>query len=358
MSKKICILTDSLSFGGAEKVAANMSISLSNKGYNVFIVSMLNDVDYKYKGTLFNFGVIKRDYNNLGAFLKFISFFRSEKFDVIIDHRTRNSYLKELIFSKFIIPKSRVFYCVHNYKLEYYFSMLKTSWISLLPHVKNNTFISVSDEIGIHMEEKLNLKSKTIYNYLKLSKQGDESHQKKAFIKKYIIGVGRLTEIKQFDKLIRSYHASCLVRKGIKLIILGEGVERSNLERLVFDLKLQDFVDFLPFTNNPYDLIKNAMALVLTSKVEGFPMVLLEALSLNVPVIAFNCKSGPKEIIVNEKNGLLVENQNEERFVEALNKLLDESLYEKIKANTSIGLEKFSEEKIIQKWVSLIENHK
>ena len=122
-------------------------------------------------------------------------------------------------------------------------------------------------------------------------------------------------------------------------------------------LGLEDFVKLMPFTKEPYKLMRNAKALVLTSKVEGFPMVLLEALSLKTPIIAFDCKSGPSEIIIHEKNGLLVDNQNEEQLTIALNKLLlDDAYYYSIKANTQIGLEQFSEEKIIQEWINLLEN--
>jgi glycosyltransferase involved in cell wall biosynthesis len=172
-----------------------------------------------------------------------------------------------------------------------------------------------------------------------------------------LLGVGRLIRIKQFDKLITSYHASKLEERGIKLIVLGDGPEKENLETLVLKLQIEDFVTILPFTKKPYDLISNAKALILTSKVEGFPMVLLEALSLKTPVIAFDCKSGPSEIIFNGRNGLLVEDQNEEQLTLALNKLLlDDTFYNKLKGNVSLGLERFSEKVIIQEWIKLLES--
>ena len=71
MTKKICLLVVSLSSGGAEKVAANMSIALSKKGYDVSIVSMTNFIDYQFDGELYNLGLVKEKYNRLKAFLKF-----------------------------------------------------------------------------------------------------------------------------------------------------------------------------------------------------------------------------------------------------------------------------------------------
>jgi glycosyltransferase involved in cell wall biosynthesis len=83
---------------------------------------------------------------------------------------------------------------------------------------------------------------------------------------------------------------------------------------------------------------------------------LLEALSLKTPVIAFDCKSGPNEIVKDHVNGLLVEDQNEEQLIIALNKLLNDTFYMDIKNNTQIGLDVFSEDKIIQEWETLFEN--
>lgn len=360
MNKKICILTDSLSSGGAEKVAANMSISLTKKGYNVFVVAMMNNIDYSYEGTLFNFGLVKENFNSLKALFKFWSFFKTEKFEVIIDHRTRNTYLKELILSKFIIPKTRVLYCVHSYIIEYYFSFIKIPFLAKLPHTKNRSFVAVSNEISILLQQKLKIKCKTIYNYFSVNKLSKVLETRYITETKYIIGVGRLSKIKQFDILIKSYYKSRLVENDILLYILGDGSEKESLKSLISKLDLNNYVKILPFTEAPYNLIRGAKSLVLSSKVEGFPMALLEALTLNVPVIAFNCKSGPDEIIINEKNGLLIEDQNDGELTKALNKLLlDEDYYKSIRANTHVGLDKFSEGVIVQEWIDLIEkSHK
>lgn len=356
MSKKICLLVGSLSSGGAEKVAANMSKSFTKKGYDIYIVSMRNEIDYEFAGELFNFGLVKANYNKFEAFLKFKQYFENNKFDYIIDHRTRDKFLKEWLFSKFVFKNYNIIYCIHNYRLAYYFSFLKIPWLSRLPHVKKRVFVSVSNEIQKHLKQQLNVESKTIYNFLNTSDLSFPYEDDAIQEDDYIIAVGRLTTIKQFDKLIISYHLSELPKKGIKLLILGDGIEKSNLKSLITLLKLENHAKLLPFRKNPFGLIKNAKALVLTSKVEGFPMVLLEALSLNTPVIAFDCKSGPSEIIQHKYNGLLVENQNSEALTQALNKLIEEAFYKNLKDNTKKGLEQFSEEYIVQEWMKVFEN--
>jgi glycosyltransferase involved in cell wall biosynthesis len=120
-----------------------------------------------------------------------------------------------------------------------------------------------------------------------------------------VLGVGRLTKQKDFPTLIRAF---ALVRKErpARLMILGEGEERPKLETLARELGIgEDFV--LPgFVENPYKYMKRASAFVLSSRWEGLPAVLIEALALGVPVISTNCPSGPAEILEHGKWGCLV----------------------------------------------------
>ena len=358
MSEKICLLTDSLSSGGAEKIVANLSVSLSNKGYKITIVSMRNNIDYDYKGKLYNFGLEKEMHSKLKAFFKFKSFFTKNDFDVIIDHRVRSNFIKEFMFSRFIFSKFKIIYCVHSSELSYYFNFLKFPKLSVFFHVKNAQFVSVCSAIQSSLLEKLSIDSKKIYNYV-----FTETIHKKAleidffYGSPYIIGVGRLTKKKQFDILISCYAKSDLPKKNIKLKIQGDGPEKENLSQLISKLKLTDYIDLIPFTENPYKIIQNARSLVLTSRVEGFPMVIIESLNLGVPVIAFNCKSGPNEIVKHNVNGLLVEDQNEDKLIKALNKLiLNVPFYKSIKEHVKNGLEDFSETKIISEWIHLLKN--
>ena len=332
-----------------------MSIALVKRGYDVTIFSMQDDITYNYSGTLYNFGLDKRKYGKVKAFLRLKNFFKKNNFDFIIDHRLRNKYLKEVVFSKFIFNNFRVIYCVHNYRLQYYFSFIKIPWLATFPHANRRVFVAVSYDIKEYLKNRLNISSKTIYNFY--SPDEVSINKNKLLNSSYILGLGRLTTIKQFDKLIRSYKNSDLYGSGIKLIIQGDGPESDNLENLIRSLKLDNYVKLLPFKKHPYTLIKNAKALILTSKIEGFPMVIIEALHLSTPVVAFNCKSGPSEIIKTGVNGILVEDQNEEKLSIALNKLLDDNFYNEIKKNVSIDLDKFSEATIIQKWEALFKNN-
>ncbi len=120
-----------------------------------------------------------------------------------------------------------------------------------------------------------------------------------------ILGVGKLTKQKDFPTLIQAF---ALVRKEqpARLVILGEGEDRPKLEALVRELGLKDDVALPGFIDNPYKYMKQATVFVLSSRWEGLPSVLIEALALGTPVVSTDCPSGPAEILEGGKWGRLV----------------------------------------------------
>jgi len=112
----------------------------------------------------------------------------------------------------------------------------------------------------------------------------------------YIIALGRLTEAKDYPTLLRAYAASQL-RHSYRLVIVGEGEERANLECLILELGISEHVLLAGALNNPFRVLAGAALLVLSSRWEGYPNVLLEALALNVPVVATDCRHGPRELL-------------------------------------------------------------
>jgi glycosyltransferase involved in cell wall biosynthesis len=136
-----------------------------------------------------------------------------------------------------------------------------------------------------------------------------------------ILGVGRLTRAKDFPTLIRAF---ALVRKErlARLMILGEGEERPNLEALAHELGLEEEVALPGFVENPYKYIARAGVFALSSAWEGLPTTLVEALALGTPVVSTNCKSGPEEILEEGRWGRLVPVGN----IEELAKAIGESL--------------------------------
>ncbi len=132
-----------------------------------------------------------------------------------------------------------------------------------------------------------------------------------------ILGVGRLEKQKDFPTLIRAFSQ---VRQHhlARLMILGEGNERSHLESLVQELNLTADVSLPGFVANPYAYMSRAAVFVLSSLFEGLPTVLIEAIAVGTPVVATDCQSGPAEILANGQYGKLVAIGNIQQLSQAI----------------------------------------
>ncbi|MEF8823758.1 MAG: glycosyltransferase [Desulfohalobiaceae bacterium] len=136
-----------------------------------------------------------------------------------------------------------------------------------------------------------------------------------------IVAVGRLTRQKGFDVLLSAF-AELLRHRRASLLILGEGPERQKLERQAEELGLGDRVHLPGFDANPYAYLARADLFVLSSRFEGSPNVLKEALALGTPVVATDCRSGPREILKDGRYGPLVPVDDPKSLAEAMERVL------------------------------------
>jgi glycosyltransferase involved in cell wall biosynthesis len=134
-----------------------------------------------------------------------------------------------------------------------------------------------------------------------------------------LLAVGRLDKNKNFKDIIEVLP----YLKDRTLTILGDGKEKENLEQLVKQLGLKNRVFFKGFQANPYKYMKQATVLILTSKYEGFPNVLLETNACGIPVVAYNCPGGTGEIIEDGVNGTLVKCQDVELLKTIIQKAIN-----------------------------------
>lgn len=136
-----------------------------------------------------------------------------------------------------------------------------------------------------------------------------------------VVSAGRLVYQKGFDILLKAFKP---VRDkiGAKLLILGDGGKKEELISLAESLELSNDVTFLGFQKNPFKFMKEATVFCLATRYEGFPNVILEAMTLGIPVIVTDCYSGASEILDNGKYGILVPPENPDAFANALMKVL------------------------------------
>ena len=172
----------------------------------------------------------------------------------------------------------------------------------------------------------------------------------------YIVYCGRIIDkVKNLKLLLDAYNISILKGNNIKLLILGDGEDLGLIKLYVKELGLDSNIIFKEFSENPFPYFKNARFTVLTSRSEGFAMVLAESLSVGTPVISVNCDAGPKEIIKHEFNGLLTENFNSSALANAFNNFVEnKELYEKCKLNAERSVNKFSIDTISKDWEKLL----
>ena len=135
----------------------------------------------------------------------------------------------------------------------------------------------------------------------------------------YFCAVGRLVQEKGFDLLLLAY-AQAYKREPelASLMIVGAGIEEANLKQLAARLGVENKVRFTGFVSNPYALMRHALAFVLSSRHEGMPTVMIEAMALGCPVIAFDCPTGPSELLAGGELGILVKAQDVTALAEAL----------------------------------------
>jgi glycosyltransferase involved in cell wall biosynthesis len=169
-----------------------------------------------------------------------------------------------------------------------------------------------------------------------------------------VIGAGRLAQEKGFDLLIAA-HAHLRARGARHhLLIVGAGPEEARLRAQIRDLGVGDTV-FLPgHVDNPYPLMKRATVFALSSRHEGFGMVLLEAMHCGTPLVAAGCRSGPREVLADGACGVLVPEDDSVALADGIGRLLaDPALRARLAQSAREHVRRYSPEVIVPRWEAL-----
>ena len=172
-----------------------------------------------------------------------------------------------------------------------------------------------------------------------------------------MVSAGRLASEKNFEWLIKSF-AEILKRvPEAQLTIYGRGEKERELKDLIQRLGLESYVTLAGYTTNVHEKLAQADLYVMPSLSEGFPNSLCEAMAVGLPVVAFKCHEGLKDIVIDGQNGYLVEMNNQEEFVEKVVRLSqDIKLREKIGTEAQKLAERYSEQNIYELWEESIYN--
>lgn len=312
---KILVVVSSLSDGGAQRVASNLTLGLPSECEIDILINNAQDITYPYKGRILNLG-LKLE-NNKGKLSYQIKVFirrlkvlknlkKSGGYDAVISFLDSANIANILTGNK----HSRVIATVHS-KLSASGFDWKYKYI-VFPLVK--MFYNKADQVvavskGIEDDLRDNLKYTgdniiTIYNgfdFEKIIESSNESlsQEEMDFIsgKKVIVAVGRLCRAKGYWNLIRAFSLISSKDDKVRLLIIGDGEHRDYLHKLCKDMGLDKVVLLTGNVDNPFKYIKKSDVFVMSSLYEGLPSSLIEAMSLHIPCVATDFQSGAREIL-------------------------------------------------------------
>ena len=329
---------------------------MTNSGYEIHNIIIEDVIKYPVSGKLVNLGAEKnKDISVVRKFkkgLKIKQYIKNNAISIVIDNRSRPLLIRE-IFAKYVYNSTKIIYVVHLSKLEIYLS--KPIFLSRMIYKSARKIVCVSKSIEQAIISNYKLKNTTtIYNPQPID--SDESIDFVALPEKFFIYFGRLSEHqKNLTLMLDSFATSKVYEQGFHLILIGAGESKTLLESKIKDLHLSKYVAIKPFSENVLSYVKRARASVLSSNYEGFPMSIVESLSVGIPVISVDCPTGPKEIIIDKNNGLLVEMNNNEALSNAfITFAFDDFIYQQCKLNAKKSIEHLSVENISKQWENVL----
>ena len=362
--KKILFYHPVFSDGGAEKTNLLISEELSKK-YEIIYIS--NFFSNKFDKEIKKIGIKKIQINanrTITSFFEISKIIKELKPDVIFSIQTHASVLI-LLINLLVYNNSLNIICCERLSPESYKLNFKGRLILLLAKLlyKNaKAIICNSKELSNEIKNISNSKNITfIYNPIlknNLKKLAKVSKiNEKPFInqnKKIIISIGRFDETKNQLMLLKALK---YVKRSEKLsvVLIGEGYKKKDLISFSKTNKFRNNLHFFGFRKNLYPYLAKSNLLVHTSNYEGLPNVLIEAMSLNVPIISTNCPSGPKEILLNGKAGFLVERNDYKSLSNKINLFIDNpKAFHKKKIFYKESLKRFSPKKSLEQYVKIV----
>ncbi len=363
MTKKIAVFLPNLTGGGAEKISINLIRDMVvNSDLQIDLVLgkaegiFLNDIPSGVNLVDFN---SDRIYKTIFPLVKYLR--SNEPFSLLVHISHTN--VVALIAKRLSRTSTKVYVVEHNnLQAKEGTSFLKK--VVLRPLMRwlypsAERVIGVSVGVSESVKSQLRLAGSnvtTIYNPVVMP----EVIQKSLLTADHpwftddslpvFLGVGSLTEQKDFENLLEAF-ALMLKRFPARLIILGDGPLRGDLERKVVELNIEDLVSLPGFTDNPYSFMSKANCFVLSSRYEGLPTVLIEAMACGCNVISTDCPSGPNEILENGRLGKLVPIEDHHSLAKAMMEtLVSPSSTKELKQRAST----FTPENVVPKYVSLL----
>jgi glycosyltransferase involved in cell wall biosynthesis len=322
----VCFLINALNSGGAEKVCVTLINELTKREYEIELLvrqrketTLSKLIDPNIKLTYIDRERVRQSFSRLSKLLL------EKKPDILLVFDIEFLILAHAIRMIYGLKFKIIARSINTLSLAYKDKkgpFARKIWFKLIEILLKRTDKIVAQSTGMKtdMIKNFNIpesKIKIIHNpaiNLNINNTTISTHK----TGHEFLFVGRLMIHKGIYQLINAFHSAQKQEPSIKLTIVGDGPEKDNLINEVKSLKLEESITIEGYTPNPRTFYKRATATILTSDYEGFPNVLVESIAEGIPVISYDCQSGPSDIIEPNINGILVEYQNLEGVTNAI----------------------------------------
>lgn len=362
MNKKISLVIGGLRGGGAERVCVTLANGLVENGYDVDLVvlSLKDAVMQEDLSKQVNLVDLKVEHAR-NSFYVLLKYLRYKKPGIILSFNSEISVILGMLRLIFRLKYRLVSRCIN------YMSQVASSksglWYGVIAGLLIKKLYVLSDAYIVQTRDMAN----DLIHYTRLDKSKitvinnpiserieaySEQYDLRRIIKAdYLICVGRLEKQKAFHYAIEAFAKVAERYPTLKLKLVGKGSLEWELKEQAAMQNLTGIIEFEGYQADIIPYYLQARATVLTSLFEGFPNVLAESIALGTPVVAFDCPSGPDEIIVDGVNGYLVRYQDLEHLVECLQKVLNNQLdISKVMKSA----DRFKSERIVQKYIKVL----
>ena len=360
----ITLIISSLSCGGAERVMSIMANYWADRGNNITLITLSSNendfytldsrikrigLDLMHNSTT-RWEAIKNNYARLKRLRKAIRQSRANVVISFIDNINVMTLLAvtcmrmNVVISERIDPRQHYIGSLWN-GLRRWLYPRTDSIVVQTTEVKDNWAAGIVSEEKIHV----------IPNPVESISETSVSDVSLIFKSPFIVAMGRLVPQKGFDILLKAFAQCSEQHEDWSLVILGEGPERKYLETCAQQLCIESRVHLPGRVQGPHIILEQAEIFVLSSRYEGFPNALLEAMSCGLPVISFDCPSGPGDIINQGDNGVLVPEEDVNSLADAMKRLMtDKAERQKLGKQAHTISKRFSVENVMGQWDALL----
>lgn len=359
---KVCFFIGDMSrSGGTERVLALIANGLVEKGYEVCILNMFGnrqaDGFYSYSSKIRREWLSEPYPDTIKGHMKKVwelyRFLKKVRPDVLVE--------VDLILSLYTVPANMGCHIpvISWEHFNFYYQFRKHNRIRrvamVLAALFSKALVVLTKEDQNYYRSKFHLKKKVVQIYNPNSYQDNPlSAVDNSRREKMVLAAGRLTKAKGFDYLLCAWKQLEPCYPQWQLVIAGEGEEGEHIENMIKQFQLSH-VTLAGNVEHIEKMYQRASVFSLSSRNEGFGMVLTEAMYYGIPVVSFDCKAGPKDIVIHGQNGFLVQTGDVDKMAKRLAQLMkNQELREQMGAQAKKDCSRFQIDPILEKWDRLL----